>query len=310
MTNKSTSTKTFCSITWREYCLAWGLPCVIMLITSLMTAICIGSHFDKSPAVELSVFAISFMLQILLYHILFQQLPMDIYKAYGVFRKRRRKKNILKLPLLETRSTLASDETEASTLCEEPKNAESDEAVEAMVTSEPRATEETMVTMKTQVAAAPVVPVLSAEDYLQRNNDYNAEIAEEKAKLVASIMDYVHYTMACFVSEDDMPSFCQEILRWVEDPNYTPNPANLKVTLTTAELRHFVWNIGERLGRANGYNGNARLHFIKALFPREFDSMEDESIRNFTIDADKGRIKLDRPIGGSYKFHHRDRKTV
>jgi hypothetical protein len=35
---------------------------------------------------------------------------------------------------------------------------------------------------------------------------------------------------------------------------------------------HFVWNIGERLGTKNGYNGYARADFIKAMFP---DVMKD-----------------------------------
>ena len=148
--------------------------------------------------------------------------------------------------------------------------------------------------------------MLSAEQYRQRNEEYQAQLAAEKAQLVEIIMDYVHHTMACFVAEEDMASLCSEILLWAENPGYTPNPVKLKVALTTVELRHFVWNIGERLDREKGYNGTCRLRIAKALFPKEFAGIEDDTIRNFTVDAYKGRIKLDRPKPGSIAFSHRD----
>lgn len=152
--------------------------------------------------------------------------------------------------------------------------------------------------------------MLSAEQYRQRNEEYQAQLAAEKAQLVEIIMDYVHHTMACFVAEEDMASLCSEILLWAENPCYTPNPVKLKVALTTVELRHFVWNIGERLDREKGYNGTSRLRFAKALFPKEFAGIEDDTIRNFTVDAYKGRIKLDRPKPGSIAFSHRDMQSA
>ena len=152
--------------------------------------------------------------------------------------------------------------------------------------------------------------MLSAEQYRQRNEEYQAQLAAEKAQLVEIILDYVHHTMACFVAEEDMASLCSEIMLWAENPGYTPNPVKLKVALTTVELRHFVWNIGERLDREKGYNGTSRLRFAKALFPKEFAGIEDDTIRNFTVDAYKGRIKLDRPKPGSIAFSHRDMQSA
>ena len=37
---------------------------------------------------------------------------------------------------------------------------------------------------------------------------------------------------------------------------------------------------------------------------------EDDTIRNFTVDAYKGRIKLDRPKPGSIAFSHRDMQSA
>ena len=39
-------------------------------------------------------------------------------------------------------------------------------------------------------------------------------------------------------------------------------------------LRHFVWNIAERLGKRD-YTMAMRIAFVKALFPKPFEGLED-----------------------------------
>ncbi len=205
---------------------------------------------------------------------------------------------------------------------EEIEPLESLESNDSKVTVEAKESEEATETMQSKESAQPMqtmeyvkqeecvirkdakIPVLSSEAYTQRNEEYMAELEAERSRVLAAIIEYVHYTMSCFMKEEDMPSFCQEIVKWADDPYYAPKSANLKVKLSTIELRHFIWNIGERLGRENGYDGYARALFAMSLFPMEFTGIEIDTVKNFTVEPRKGRIKLDRPDPDSYEFHY------
>lgn len=205
---------------------------------------------------------------------------------------------------------------------EEIEPLESLESNDSKVTVEAKESEEATETMQSKESAQPMqtmeyvkqeecvmrkdtkIPVLSSEAYTQRNEEYMAELEAERSRVLAAIIEYVHYTMSCFMKEEDMPSFCQEIVNWADDPYYAPKSANLKVKLSTIELRHFIWNIGERLGRENGYDGYARALFAMSLFPMEFTGIEIDTVKNFTVEPRKGRIKLDRPDPESYEFHY------
>lgn len=205
---------------------------------------------------------------------------------------------------------------------EEIEPLESLESNDSKVTVEAKESEEATETMQSKESAQPMqtmeyvkqeecvirkdakIPVLSSEAYTQRNEEYMAELEAERSRVLAAIIEYVHYTMSCFMKEEDMHSFCQEIVNWADDPYYAPKSANLKVKLSTIELRHFIWNIGERLGRENGYDGYARALFAMSLFPLEFTGIEIDTVKNFTVEPRKGRIKLDRLDPESYEFHY------
>ena len=62
-------------------------------------------------------------------------------------------------------------------------------------------------------------------------------------------------------------------------------------------------NIAERLGTKNGYNGYARADFIKAMFPDVMKDIEQDSIRNFKFQPNKGSIVIDEPNEDDYHFH-------
>ena len=64
-----------------------------------------------------------------------------------------------------------------------------------------------------------------------------------------------------------------------------------------------ITNIGERLGTKNGYNGYARADFIKAMFPDVMKDIEQDSIRNFKFQPNKGSIVIDEPDEDDYHFH-------
>lgn len=323
MTKTNLQKQTTESTTLREYCLTWGFPCIIMLIISLLSAITIGAQFEDSLFVKLCVFTISLLLQLLLYYTLCQQLPLGIYNAYKSTIMKRQKEKALEqkstkqptgaetnaaVPTPEPKEEATpapskeAEENEQETADNTPEETETETEVQG--TSQPTAEE------KPAPAVAVAIPELSSEEYKKRNEEYINKLKEEKTKLVAEIIGYVQYTMACFMDEQNLDAFCKDILGWTENPEFKPQPAKTKMRLTSLEVRHFVWNIGERLGKANGYNGTARLNFVKELFPDVLEGIEDETILNFTVDPDKGRIKLDRPENGSYKFHYSRKQTA
>lgn len=153
-----------------------------------------------------------------------------------------------------------------------------------------------------------IIPIetQTAEQYMQRNQEFQQEQKARKRELVSAIIEYVNYTMSPFVRNEDMTKLRNEILMWTENPKYVPDSVALKCKLKTLDLRHFIWNVGERLGMDNGYDGKCRMNFVKALFHDVFDGMEDGSIRNFKVAPNNGRIKIDEPDKGSFAFHYPD----
>ena len=149
------------------------------------------------------------------------------------------------------------------------------------------------------------VTVQTQEDsYTQRCKAYEQEQEQRRKDTVVAILDYARYTMSPYVYDnEELENLCEEVRHWSEEYTYSPIPIRLKQRLTTLDLRHFVWNIGERLGTKNGYNGYARADFIKAIFPDVMKDIEQDSIRNFKFQPNKGSIVIDEPNEDDYHFH-------
>jgi hypothetical protein len=129
-------------------------------------------------------------------------------------------------------------------------------------------------------------------------------ITTRRKDTIAAVLDYARYTMSPFVYDnEELENLCEEVRHWSEEYTYTPIPIRLKQRLTTLDLRHFVWNIGERLGTKNGYNGYAHADFIRAMFPDVMKDIEQDSIRNFKFKPNKGSIVIDEPDEDDYHFH-------
>jgi len=141
--------------------------------------------------------------------------------------------------------------------------------------------------------------------YVQRCKEYELEQAQQRQVMIDAIMDYARHTMSPFVYDNkELEKLCDEIQKWTEEPTYKPVPVRLKQKLTTVDLRHFVWNIGERLGTKNGYNGYARADFIMQMFPTIFMDMSQDSTRNFKFQPNKGSIVIDEPDKDDWHFHY------
>ena len=141
--------------------------------------------------------------------------------------------------------------------------------------------------------------------YAQRCKEYEQEQEQQRQMMIAAIMDYARHTMSPFVyNNEELEKLCDEIQKWTEDYLYKPVPIKLKQKLTTKDLRHFVWNIGERLGSKNNYSGQVRADFIKSMFPDIFMDINLDSIRNFKFQPNKGNIVIDEPDKDDWHFHY------
>ena len=148
----------------------------------------------------------------------------------------------------------------------------------------------------------------SSQTFLDRYQEvltaYEIERIVEKRKLVDSIMEYVCYIMTPFISAPNLEKLCIEIRNWSENPSYEPAEIELRERLNTNDLCHFIWNIGERLGRSNGYDGECRAKFVKKLFAFALSDVEVTSLKNMTKTSSTDRIHLDRPNPNDNSFHY------
>ena len=143
----------------------------------------------------------------------------------------------------------------------------------------------------------------SHEDYAKRVEAQKKEAQEEKDKRTRAVFDYVHRTMSRFLYEEDLYKVIEAVKKWSNDCNYTPIAINrFKETIENIPLRHFVWNIAERLGKRD-YTMAMRIAFIKALFPKPFEDLDYSTLKNLKAPCSNDVIPIDEPDNGGYDFH-------
>ena len=269
------------SLSVLDLCIVGGGPCIIMLIISLFATAIISPRLGGTPFIEIVIFFITLAIQMIIYISVFQAPFLALY----VFLSKREKKHDENKSLIQA-SSCTSQLEENNTL------------EESLNDSNPS-------TFPSQNASQ--LSTLTSRQFAQRNEERRAKDAHYRHCLQKEIVKYVDYIMPCFIKEEDMDSFRNEIVSWTSNPKYKPKSFELQEELTTLDLRHFIWNIGKRLGKENGYDGQAMADFVKTLFPKVFKDISDDSIKNFTADPDKGKIKLDRPEPGKFSFHYENR---
>jgi hypothetical protein len=141
--------------------------------------------------------------------------------------------------------------------------------------------------------------------YALRCKEFQREQEQRRQDTIAAIMEYVTHTMSPYIYDNgELEKLCEDIKKWADNWRHNPVPIRLKSTLTTLDLRHFVWNIAERLGSKKDYTGEVRAMFIKRMFPDVMKDIELDSIRNFKFQPDTGSIMIDEPEKGDYHFHY------
>lgn len=108
-------------------------------------------------------------------------------------------------------------------------------------------------------------------DYTDGYDERIAEIERKKAEQQADIMrvmhDYTTYSMAEFLSKDDLITLHENIECFAHGQCdlYKPIRSKFDNPLNTLDIRHFVWNIGIRLN----ISVEKCAEFIKTIFPHE-----------------------------------------
>ena len=149
----------------------------------------------------------------------------------------------------------------------------------------------------------------SHEDYAKCVEAQEKEALEEKKKRTRAVLDYVHRTMSRFLYEDDLNKVIEAVTEWSNDTNYTPTAINrFKENVENIPLRHFVWNIAERLGKRD-YTMAMRIAFIKTLFPKPFEGLDYSTLKNLKAPCSNDVIPIDEPDNGRHDFHDVTEKT-
>ena len=269
------------SLKFRDLCLLFGCPCVVFLSISLLVSLKVGADFQQDSLARWTAFILCNLLLWLLY-VMFQSVLLDLF------------------PQKMDKQSIAIPQTMEQEVQKDVVPVTENTAELPIVSN----TADTTIanTLETQEESVTVQP--KEDTYTQRCKAYEQEQEQRRKDTIAAILDYARYIMSPYVYDnEELENLCEEVRHWSEEYTYSPIPIRLKQRLTTLDLRHFVWNIGERLGTKNGYKGYARADFIKAMFPDVMKDIEQDSIRNFKFQPNKGSIVIDEPDEDDYHFH-------
>ena len=289
----------------RVYCLVWGCPGLVILTISLFVSLKVGNDFGQDNFAKFVTFVISSGLLGTVYY-LFQSVLAEVS---------------LRLQNGQQEGTILLTDQEAEAVTEDSTDNDIIEQVQecrAEVLPQTESAQEHLSeelqesTIEISDSAEPTKEIAdtietSSEQpdlYAQRCKEYQREQEQRRQNTIDAIMGYVTHTMSPYIYDnDELEKLLDAIRKWADDWQHIPVPIRLKSTLTTLDLRHFVWNIAERLGSKKDYSGRVRADFIKRMFPDEMRDIEQDSIRNFKFQPDTGNIVIDEPDKGDYHFH-------
>ena len=285
--------------------IVWGCPGLVILTISLFVSLKMGNDFGQDNFAKFVTFVISSGLLGTVYY-LFQSVLAEVS---------------LRLQNGQHEGTILLTDQEAEAVTEDSTDNDIIEQVQecrAEVLPQTESAQEHLSeelqesTIEISDLAEPTKEIAdtietSSEQpdlYAQRCKEYQREQEQRRQNTIDAIMGYVTHTMSPYIYDnDELEKLLDAIRKWADDWQHIPVPIRLKSTLTTLDLRHFVWNIAERLGSKKDYSGRVRADFIKRMFPDVMRDIEQDSIRNFKFQPDTGNIVIDEPDKGDYHFH-------
>ena len=138
------------------------------------------------------------------------------------------------------------------------------------------------------------------EKYEVRMEELEHAKKERRAAIVSAIHDYTTYIMAEFFTKDELETLHENIdaLAYGQQGPYKPIRSKPDNPIKSPALRHFAWNIGERLDIPL----IDRAKFIKEIFPHELGNATIEYLSKNLRDSVTSKIKIDVPKNGDYWF--------
>lgn len=285
--------------------IVWGCPGLVILTISLFVSLKVGNDFGQDNFAKFVTFVISSGLLGTVYY-LFQSVLAEVS---------------LRLQNGQHEGTILLTDQEAEAVTEDSTDNDIIEQVQecrAEVLPQTESAQEHLSeelqesTIEISDSAEPTKEIAdtietSSEQpdlYAQRCKEYQREQEQRRQNTIDAIMGYVTHTMSPYIYDnDELEKLLDAIRKWADDWQHIPVPIRLKSTITTLDLRHFVWNIAERLGSKKDYSGRVRADFIKRMFPDVMRDIEQDSVRNFKFQPDTGNIVIDEPDKGDYHFH-------
>ena len=274
----------------RDYCLLWGCPGLVILTISLFVSLKVGNDFGQDNFAKFVTFVISSGLLGTIYY-LFQSVLADVP---------------LKLQNGQRKETKLLNDQETEVAPKDSMGNVSIEQAQDCMAEVPHQTEvvkpqESII----EVSETTETCMEQSDLYDLRCKEFQREQEQRRQDTISAIMEYVTHTMSPYIYDnEELEKLCDAIRMWADDWRHNPVPIRLKSTLTTLDLRHFVWNIAERLGSKKDYTGEVRAIFIKRMFPDVMKDIELDSIRNFKFQPDTGSIMIDEPGKGDYHLHY------
>ena len=115
--------------------------------------------------------------------------------------------------------------------------------------------------------------------------------------MLSAIQQYIEITLSPYMKDAALTLLYNNVYLWYHSKKATLVPVCTDGTLSTLDLRHLVWNIGERCG----WKGEQRARFIKQSFPSELKDVEVETIRRNMRQKGTCKIEIDVPENGSFE---------
>lgn len=124
-----------------------------------------------------------------------------------------------------------------------------------------------------------------------------AELDKQRRTLI--LVEYTNAVLTNHMKKNHLEIILKNVELFTVSPEADFTPIETDGSLGTADLRHFAWNIGKRLG----YERMTQAKFIKQCFPNEFMNCELPTIIRNLSDEVTSIIKIDKPDKESYDFH-------
>ena len=138
------------------------------------------------------------------------------------------------------------------------------------------------------------------EKYEVRMEELERAKKERRTAIVSTIHDYTTYIMAEFLTKEELETLHENIdaLAYGQPELYKSIRSKEDNPIKYPALRHFAWNIGERLDIPL----IDRAKFIKEIFPHELGNATIEYLSKNLRDSVTSKIKIDVPENGDYRF--------